>query len=216
MLMRASSVNALKHILYSPVLSDILDSLGRKNQMLPPKIQPLNPNTVIMGYAYPVVIEDSKDTTHYDKLFLALDSLPRNYVYVATGPNKAYALWGELMSTRAMVIGAQGAVIDGYVRDTKRIIELNFPVFCRGTYAKDQKGRGVVLDYNVPIKIGGVEIHPKDLIFGDIDGVVVIPRELIQEVIAQALEKAQKEKYMKVEILKGVPTKALFDKFGFM
>lgn len=209
-------IDPLKYILYSAVLSDIIDELGKKNQMLPPEIRPLKSDMVVMGYAYPVLIEDSKDTTHYGKLFSALDSLPRDHVYVATGPKRPYALWGELMSTRAKVVGAQGAVIDGYVRDSKKIMELEFPVFCKGTYAKDQKGRGVVVEYNIPIEIGGVSIHPGDLLFGDIDGVVVIPKELVSEVIHRALEKIETEKSMKIKILKGVSTGELFRKFGFV
>src|SRR6187455_3044822 len=72
----------------------------------------------------------------------ALDELKANEVYICTGGSPRYALWGELMSTRAQTLGAAGAVVDGYHRDTRGIRRLGFPVFSYGSYAQDQRVRG--------------------------------------------------------------------------
>jgi regulator of RNase E activity RraA len=118
----------------------------------------------------------------------ALDDLKPNEVYVCTGSSPTYALWGELMSTRAMKLGAAGAVVDGYSRDTRGILALNFPTFSYGRYAQDQGPRGKVIDYRCPIEINGARIEPGDILFGDLDGVCVIPRKAERDVFIAALE----------------------------
>ena len=111
-------------------------------------------------------------------MFEALDALQANEVYICTGSSPTYALWGELMSTRALKLGAAGAVLDGYRRDTRGILKLGFPTFSFGSYAQDQRVRGRVIDYRCPIQFAnGVVVQPGDIVFGDIDGVVIIPRD---------------------------------------
>ena len=124
----------------------------------------------------------------------ALDDLKPFEVYLCSGASPRYALWGELMSTRAIKLGATGAVLDGYSRDTRGILELGFPTFSYGPYAQDQGPRGKVIDFRVPLEIEGTRVRPGDLVFGDIDGVCVVPREAEVEVMTAALEKARGEK----------------------
>jgi regulator of RNase E activity RraA len=120
------------------------------------------------------------------------------------------------MSTRAMKLGAVGAVVDGYSRDTAGILRMNFPAFSYGCYAQDQGPRGKVIDFRVPLEIGGVRVNPGDIVFGDIDGVCIVPREAETEVIAKALEKARGEKLVKQAIEAGMSARAAFDQFGIM
>ena len=146
----------------------------------------------------------------------ALDDLKPGEVYICTGSSPSYALWGELMSTRATKLGAVGAVVDGYSRDTQGILKLNFPTFSYGRYAQDQGPRGKVIDWRVPIEMNGVRINSGDIIFGDIDGVCVIPRDAEEEVFAAALEKARGEKKVAEAIRNGMGAVEAFAKFGIM
>lgn len=146
----------------------------------------------------------------------ALDDLKRHEVYIATGGSPRYALWGELMSTRAMHLGAAGAVVNGYSRDTKGILDLGFPTFSMGRYAQDQGYRGKVVDFRVTVEIECVKIAPGDIVFGDQDGVLVIPKNAEREAISKALEKAGKENLVKRAIQQGTSTVEAFEKFGVM
>jgi regulator of RNase E activity RraA len=149
-------------------------------------------------------------------MFRALDDLKAGEVYTCGGASPEYALWGELMSTRAMNLGAAGAVVDGYHRDTRGILQLGFPTFSYGGYAQDQAPRGKVIDFRVQLEIGGVRIKPGDVVFGDIDGVCVIPRAAEEEVFRRALEKVQKENLVGRAIENGMSTQEAFKKFGVM
>ena len=113
------------------------------------------------------------------------------YSPVAAGASNAYALWGELMSTRARMLGAGGVVLDGYVRDSHAIREMKFPCFARGTCAQDQRGRGRVIAFRTPVEIGQARVETGDIVFGDSDGVLVVPRRVETDVVTRALEKVQ-------------------------
>jgi regulator of RNase E activity RraA len=120
------------------------------------------------------------------------------------------------MSTAAMRLGAAGAVVDGYSRDTKGIIELNFPTFAYGSYAQDQAHRGKVIDFRVPIEIENVRILPGDIIIGDIDGVCVVPKAIEDEVFNGAIKKARGEKTVQKAIQAGMSAKEAFETFGIL
>lgn len=203
--------------LFTAVIGDILDNHGYTNQFLPPELQPLAPDMLLVGRAMPVLeanVFDSKDP--YGLLFAALDDLKRGEIYVASGASARYAMWGELMSTAARARGATGALLNGYVRDTKGILEMEFPVFCVGRFARDQKGRGRVIDYRVAVEIGGVRIQPSDMLIGDIDGVVVVPQRIEAEIFSEALEKARAEKIIKLELEQGMLATDAFKKYGIL
>jgi len=210
--------------LYTAVVGDIMDQMGLLNQFLPPSIQPLRADMVALGRAMPVLEADvfGEGSSNpllkkpFGLMLEALDDLRAGEIYVCTGASPTYALWGELMSARATACGAAGAVVDGYSRDTRGILALNFPMFSHGRYAQDQAPRGKVIDFRVPLTIGGVRIAPGDVIFGDMDGVCVVPREVETEVFRRALEKARGEKTVLKAIQSGMPARAAFDQYGIM
>lgn len=217
--------NIVRNELYTAVVGDIMDKMGLLNQFLPPQIQPLRDDMFVVGRAMTVleadVVSDSSSNNPvlnrpFGLMLEALDDLKKNEVYVCTGSSPSYALWGELMATRAQILGAAGAVVDGYSRDTKGILELNFPSFSYGRYAQDQAPRGKVIDFRVPIEIKGVRINPGDVILGDIDGVCVVPKEAEEEVFRLAIEKARGEKMVQKKIQEGMSTVDAFAKFGIM
>ena len=213
--------------LFTAVVGDVMDKLGMLRQFLPAKIQPLREDMVTIGRAMTVLeadvfCENSPAGSNpvlqrsFGLMLEALDDLKRNEVYICTGASPTYALFGELMSTRAMKLGAAGAVVDGYSRDTAGILQMNFPTFSHGRYAQDQAPRGKVIDFRVPLEIGGVRVNCGDIVFGDIDGVCIVPCAAETEVITLALEKARGEKLVKKAIEGGMGAREAFDKFGIM
>ena len=175
----------MKAELFTAVVGDVLDAAGFTHQFLPPQIRALDSAMVVAGRAMPVLEADcygeaitaSGERKPFGLMFEALDSLQTNEVYICSGSSPTYALWGELMSTRALKCGAAGAVLDGYHRDTHGILRLGFPTFSYGSYAQDQRLRGRVIDYRCPIQFAnGVVVSPGDIVFGDVDGVVIIPQ----------------------------------------
>ena len=213
--------------LFTAVVGDVMDKLGLRRQFLSPQIQPLRDDMIVLGRAMPVLeadvhgenITDSANPLmkkSFGLMLEALDDLKPNEVYICTGSSPTYALWGELMSTRAMKLGAAGAVVDGYSRDTRGILALNFPTFSYGRYAQDQGPRGKVIDYRCPIEINGARIEPGDIVFGDIDGVCVIPRRAERHVFTAALEKSRGEKLVARAIKEGMSAVEAFRKFGIM
>jgi regulator of RNase E activity RraA len=180
---------------------------------------------VVLGRAMPVLeadcvgetIEHQNQIQPFGLMFAALDALKRGEVYICTGSSPRYAQWGELMSTRAIQLGAAGAVVDGYSRDTHGIYRLNFPAFSWGRYAQDQRVRGRVIDYHCPIEFpNGVLVRPGDIVFGDIDGVVVVPRSLESDIIQHALEKVRGENKVRQAIEAGMSAQEAFTTFGIM
>jgi 4-hydroxy-4-methyl-2-oxoglutarate aldolase len=218
---------AMRNRLFTAVVGDILDTMGLQHQFLPPQIRALRDDMVAIGRAMPVLEADFFASTEtgghsplgnkpFGLMFHALDSLKPHEIYVCSGASPRYAVWGELMSTRALKLKAAGAICDGYCRDTSGILALDFPTFCYGSYAQDQGPRGKVVDYAIPIEIGGIRIRPGDILFGDRDGVLVIPREAEREAITLALEKAETENKVRLAIEGGMSTVEAFERFGVM
>lgn len=217
----------LKTGLFTAVVGDVLDVLGFRQQFLPAGIAPLKPGMKIAGRAMPVleadVFSDGAEGSSgplaqkpFGLMLEALDDLKPGEVYMATGASLNYALWGGLMSTRATHLKAAGAIVDGYVRDVGEIQALGFNTFCRGVYAQDQGPRGKVIDFRTSIVIGSVRIAPGDLIFGDDEGVLVIPRAIETEVLRLAQEKASTENRVAIAIRNGMPACEAFATFGVM
>jgi regulator of RNase E activity RraA len=217
----------LRQELFTCVVGDVMDKMGLQHQFLPPRIHPLRPDMVLVGRAMPVlgvdVFQEKVAGTNnqlmqkpFGMMLEALDNLKANEVYVSTGSSPRNALWGELMSTRALKLGATGAVLNGYIRDTKAVLNLNFPAFCWGSYAQDSAPRYKVVDFRIAIEIGGIRIRPGDFLFGDIDGVCVVPVEAAEEVFSKAVEKARGEKLVKKALEQGSSAVAAFEKYGIM
>lgn len=216
-----------KEELFVALVGDALDKLGYKHQFLPPGIKPLDDHFQIIGRALPVleadvfdeVVESSANPLMHQPfglMFEALDSLKENDVYICTGASPRYALWGGLMSTRAMKLGAAGAVLNGYSRDTEEILRLGFPTFSFGGFAQDQGPRGKVIDYGIPIEMEGIKIRPGDIVYGDRDGIVIVPKEVEEDAFAGAIEKARGEKHVQKALENGMSAVDAFKKFGIM
>jgi 4-hydroxy-4-methyl-2-oxoglutarate aldolase len=204
--------------LYTPVVGDILDTLGLVHQFLPQPIQPMLTGMTLIGRAMPVLMIDvfGPQAEPFGKLTEALDQLEPGDIYLASGGAMRCAYWGEILTATARMRGANGAVIDGYHRDTPMILEQDWPVFSRGRFAQDSGVRTKVVDYRCPIEVGPVTIQPGDLVFGDLDGVLVIPRAHEAEVVERALEKARGEKLVRQEIEAGMSSTAAFAKYGIL
>ena len=204
--------------LYTPVVGDSLDALGRYHQFLPQPVQPLREDMVVVGRAMPVLMIDvhGPQQKPFGLLTEALDDLRPGEVYLAAGGAMRCAYWGELLTATAHTRGAAGAIVDGYHRDTPQVLAQNWPVFSRGRYAQDSAVRTAVANFRCPIEVGNVWIEPGDLVFGDLDGVVIVPLALEAEVITRALEKARGEKLVRQAIEGGMTATAAFKKFGIL
>ena len=208
----------MRGTLYTPVIGDILDELGYSHQFLPQAVQPLQEGMRIAGRAMSVQIADTwgPQGKPFGLMTEALDQIQPGEIYIATGGSMNCAAWGEIMTAAARTRKGAGAVIDGFHRDTPRVLEQNWPVFSRGRYAQDARIRSKVAAFRCSIEIGGVHIEPGDLVFGDLDGVLVIPQAVEIEAIARAMEKARAEKTVRKEIEAGSSTSEVFRKYGIL
>lgn len=204
--------------LYTSVVGDVLDTLGFTRQFLPQAVHPMTDDMVVVGRAMPALMIDvhGPQKQPFGKLTDSLDALQPGEVYLASGGEMRCAYWGEIMTAAARMRGAVGAVINGFHRDTPKVLEQDFPTFTRGRYAQDSAIRMQVADYRCPIDIDGVWIEPGDLVFGDLDGAVVIPRKAEREAIDQALEKARGERLVRREIESGMSSTEAFRKYGIL
>ena len=213
--------------LFTSLVGDVMDTMGYYHQFLPQPIKPLRSSMKVIGRAMPVlecdVYNDSlKGTANrlmekpFGLMFEALDDLKEGEVYVCTGASPTYALWGGLMTTRAKILGARGAIVNGSSRDTPEILASGFNVFSTGTYAQDQGVRGKVVDYRLPVEIDGIRIETGDIVFGDLDGVIVVPRKLEEDVFNLALNKGREEKKVLKALKEGLSTVEAYAKFGIM
>jgi regulator of RNase E activity RraA len=199
---------------------DILDSLGYRNQAMHQRIRPLLPDMRHCGFvgrARTVRWMETDYVVKEDPYGLEIDfmdSLKSGDVPVhSTDAGGTNAPWGELMSTLAKRSGAAGCVCDSQIRDCVRIIDMGFPVYYAGIRPLDSMGRARVMAYDVPVSCGGVLVQPNDIIFADFDGVVCIPRQLAEQVVTAAKEKAGKENASRKELIAGKTLRAVYDKY---
>lgn len=204
--------------LRTAVIGDVLDQLGRTSQFLPPSIRPLDADMGLVGRAMPVVIGDvfGEQDRAFGRLTDALDQLGPDEVYMARGGRTPCAAWGEILTATAKVRGAAGAVIDGFHRDTSQVVAQHWPVFSRGPYGQDARVRAAVVDYRAPALVGRVWVHPGDLVVGDVDGVVVIPRDCEAEVLEAAQAKLKSEGLVRAAIEQGMSSTQAFKEFGVL
>ncbi len=205
--------------LYTAVISDSLDELGYRDQAMSHSIRPLSQDVCLAGWARTVMCVDVDEIPDdpYAMEIEAVDSiLTGDVAVISTGGSVRNAPCGELLSTAAMARGARGAVVDGLVRDVKKIEKLGFSVFVTGIKPVDSKGRGVVVNYNVPVSCGGVKVFPGALIVGDFDGVVVVPAALVPEVRDLAGQKVSSENHSREELLRGAYLRDVYEKYGVL
>jgi regulator of RNase E activity RraA len=205
--------------LYTGVLSDACDASGHPDRALGADIRPVDPTAPLVGRAKTVVWAPMFHVPDrpYDREIAAVDSLrPGEVLVMAVGRSRDIVPWGELLSTAAVVRGGRGAVLDGLVRDSRAIVALGLPVFCTGRRPLDSRGRGIVVDYDVPIRIDGVVIMPGDLVVGDADGVVVIPQTAEREILERAHGKVSAEDTTRAALRSGVSLADVFREHGIL
>jgi regulator of RNase E activity RraA len=211
----------VRHDLFASVLSDCLDMVGLMDRALPSRIRPLDEASVMVGRArtaqFMEVERHEAGTNPYELEIALIDSLKPDEIPVFACSNPArIAPWGELLSTAAQVRGAAGALMDGAVRDIKAIRQMQFPVFHGGIGPLDTKGRGRVMALDVPVRCAGVPVESGDLVFGDADGVVVVPRAAEAQVLALAFEKIRGEKRTLADLRAGEKLADVFAKYGIL
>jgi len=205
--------------LYTAVVADALDELGCHDHVMRETLRPVTCNCCFAGWARTISCMDVhyEPADPYAKEIEAVDSiLPGEVVVVSTGGSRRNAPWGELLSTAAVARGARGAVIDGLVRDIKKIEAQGFPVFAAGIKPVDSRGRGLVVDYSLPVECGGVLVAPRDLVFADYDGVVVIPAGVVAEAVRLAMDKATRENHSRAELKRGAYLRDVYNKYGVL
>jgi 4-hydroxy-4-methyl-2-oxoglutarate aldolase len=213
---------ALAGKLYTAVLSDVLDEVGLRNQALKPFVRPLDETAVLCGYArtglYRKVFHIEPGRNPYEIEMDLIDGLGPGEVAVLAcdGPTDVVAPWGELLTTAASVRKAAGCLTDGLVRDVRRIREMGFPVFAGGIGPLDTKGRAEMAAMDVPVEVAGVRIEPGDLVFGDVDGCVAVPKAAIPKVVARAIEKIGAEDRTRDALLAGETLRQVFERYGVL
>ena len=212
----------LARTLYTAVLSDVLDEAGFMNQALKPFVRPLDETSVMCGFArtglYRKVYHVEPGRNPYEIEMDLIDSLAPGEVAVLAcdGPTDRIAPWGELLTTAASIRGAAGCLTDGLVRDVRRIREMRFPVFAGGIGPLDSKGRAEMAAMDIAVQVAGVRVEPGDLIFGDVDGCVAIPKAVAPQVVARALEKVTAEDRTRDALVAGESLRQVFERFGVL
>jgi regulator of RNase E activity RraA len=217
----ATLVRKIRKHLFVALLSDTLDGLGYRNQAMSCRIRPLDDALVLVGRArtglYREVFHVDPRKNPYELEIALIDDLkPGEVAVLACGKSGRIAPWGGLLTTASIARGAAGCVTDGLVRDIKATRKLRFPVFHGGIGPLDSKGRGEVAAIDVPVECGGVLVSPGDLIVGDADGVVSIPRAIEKEALTRAFDKAEKESRTEAALRRGEKLADVFRRFGVL
>lgn len=207
--------------LYAAVLSDVLDAQGYRHQVLPPAIRPLDDAVPLCGRArtglYRDVYHVPSDHNPYALEIALIDDLkPGEVPVLGCGRSGRIAPWGELLTTASLARGAVGCLTDGLVRDVAAIRTLGFPVFHGGIGPLDSRGRGEVTAIDVPIECAGVVVNPGDLVFGDADGVLVVPQPIVKTTLELALAKVEGEDRTRDELKAGARLAEVFEKYGVL
>lgn len=207
--------------LSAALISDALDSLGHRRQALPPTVRPLDPETVLFGRArtglYQHVFHVEPGENPYELEIALVDDLAPGEVCVLACPGAPDIVpWGELLTNACIGRGAAGCLTDGRIRDSRAVQALGFPVFHSGFSPLDAKGRGKIVAIDVPVEIAGVPVTPGDIVFGDADGVLIVPAGLAEEVFALALAKRGDETKTREELRAGVSLREVFARHGIL
>ena len=214
--MRDNELLSFLETLYTPLVSDVMDKLGITGQVMDHSIQSMifDPHLKIAGYAFPCQVLATEEHVEINTLLEMVDAIPTDsIVLVASDEDIDAALWGGLMSTRAKSRGARGAVVGGGVRDIEQIANANFPVFGSYRCIKDIRKRGYMATYNCSILIGGVSVDPMDIIFGDSNGVVVIPSSRVNEIFSLLKETFSNEQKTMTELTEGKSAQEVFTEY---
>jgi regulator of RNase E activity RraA len=212
-------IEIIRTKLYTAVVSDVLDRHGYLEQAMDARIRPIEPGMRVVGRAHTVLSADvyERRKNPYETEIAAIDAVtPGSCVVASTNQSTRTCYWGELLSTATRARGGTGCIIDGYTRDSQPIIEMGFPVFSTGFNPVDSSNRSTVVDFNCPIECGGVKVRPGDVVFGDFDGIVVIPVEILPEVVDEAAEKVESENATRDMLREGHLLREVYDKYGVL
>lgn len=207
--------------LYSAVVSDTLDSMGLRNQVVAPGLRPIAEGMAICGYArtgiYMPIYHDDETVKVYEHEIRLIDDLaPGEVPVISCNGNKMISPWGELLSTRAQYLQSAGCITDGCVRDVRMIRDMGYPVFSNGTNPMDTKYRGKLMWIDVPCIIGGVTVNSGDLVIADLDGIVFVPSDVIDTAVQGALSKVRSENRVRDELRAGASLTEVFARHGIL
>lgn len=202
--------------LYVAVVSDCLDHIGIRNNVMVPRIRPLARGMRVAGFAATVlaVEVDAIPDEPYAGEIQAIDSQQPGDVMVVSTCNGSY--WGELLATSSRRRGAVGIVADCYTRDTRALIEMNYPTFAAGISAQDSLGRIDVAEVGCDIECAGVPVSEGDVILADDDGVVVVPAGVADEVVGLAEQKVETENIVRANLADGITVREVFAAYGIL
>ena len=211
----------MEKFFYAEALSDILDAKGYRHCVVSPRarIRPLFAAAVCAGRVRTLLNtpRKSRDKNPYKLAFELIDSLkPGDVPVTAWRELHEPGIMGELSATAMRTRGARGCLVDGYTRDVRKLMAMRFPVFARGASPIDTQGRSAVIDYDCPLLFGGIRVFPGQIVFADLNGIVVIPKEIEKEVIAEALGKIRLETRIRSALKSGKKIKRVWDKYGVM
>lgn len=203
--------------LFTAAVNDVLREHNLTHQTLPNNIMPLRDSMKMAGPAF--TIKGSKSLLVKDEMrerAEMLEAIPQNAVVAwDTSGDDESAQWGEVMTMAARKRGCRGAVVDGGVRDTDRVLPQDFPVFVKYRSSNGMLGRFRITGWQIPVRIGEVDIFPGDIVFGDIDGVLVVPRAIAYEVLLRAEEIAEAESALKQWVEEGLSATEIVDRGGY-
>jgi len=216
--MAQSGIGARLHRLHTALVCDVLDTMGFRSSSVGVGIRPLRSDMKLVGRAFTMkcVPVDRVPDEPYVELLHAYSSMQAGDVVVLETGDQVSAMWGDLLSTAAMVKGAVGAVMDGMVRDVDQILEIDFPVFAAGYSPLDSAGRQEVVAHNSTIRCGEAHVRPGDWMFGDVMGVIVIPAELVEEAVDRAEAKDEGESTVRAELARGDEIGEVFRRHGIL
>lgn len=204
---------------YSAVIMDVMDGMNVRCQCMDPAVKPLLPSMSTWGEAVTVYVETVSEVPEkpFQLEMEVIDDLKEGQIIVAqcNAPTLS-AFWGGLLSNAAVGRKSPGAIMDGGARDYREIVNLGFPVFCKGLSPLDSCGRMDGKERDIPIVCGGIKVRPGDLVYGDVDGVVVVPQEIADEVISRAWEKVRGENTVREELRAGASVVKTFEKYGIL
>lgn len=213
------TLDKIREHLFSAVVCDSLDSIGLTHQSPRLPLQPMTTDGILVGRCKTTLWGEMyhADANPYELELQAVDSLcPDDILIAAAGGSNRSGIWGELLSTAATHRGCVGAIIDGAVRDLRQMRAMQFPVWARGASMYDSKDRNRVVDVDLPVEMDGVVFSPGDLVIADIDGVVVVPQEVEEEVIKLAWKKVHDENVFRDSIKNGMTATEAFDRYGIL
>jgi regulator of RNase E activity RraA len=203
--------------LYTGAVSDVLDDLGHRNQVLPSAIVALRPGMKLAGPVF-AVEGRSNPGVDYDASLRAiltmLGDVPAGHIAVYAANDDVAAHLGELSVAALKARGCAGVLLDGGVRDVDLILDQELPVHCRYTTPQDGPGRWEVTEWGGAVRIGGVDVHTGDYLFADADGAVVIPADVTSTVLERAEQVAVTENRVRDAVLDGLSPLAAYEQFG--